>query len=327
MTKIIWTTIGLLMLIFLNVFLFNAFSEKENHEDEIPAALYTARLSPVFPVEIPENLTFALEEVPLDNFMVRENLDRELTSNTYFHSSTIMLIKRANRWFPVIEPILAQHGIPDDFKYLAVIESGLENVISPAGATGVWQFLTHTAREHGLEVNSGIDERYNLEKSTHAACRYLNNAFERYRSWTLTAAAYNAGNRRITSALEKQQVNNYYDLFLNEETARYVFRILAIKTIFENPERYGFYFDKKDLFPPIPYKTIVVTQTVPNLMDFAREHNVTYKTLKHFNPWLRQEYLPNNSRRTYNVLIPLEGYTNYSILWQGEPGENFEPQE
>lgn len=323
MNKIIWTTIGLLTLIFLNVFLFNAFSEKEIHENDFPSAIYTARLSPVFPVEIPDHLTFAGEEVPLDNFMVREYFDRELTSNTYFHSSTIMLIKRANRLFPVIEPILAQYNIPDDFKYLAVIESGLENVVSPAGATGVWQFLTHTAREHGLEVNSGIDERYNLEKSTHAACNYLGSAFDRYGNWTLAAAAYNAGNSRITRALEKQQVENYYDLFLNQETARYVFRILAIKTIFESPEKYGFHFDKKDLFPPIPVKTVVVTQTVINLMDFAREHNITYKTLKHFNPWLRQEYLPNNSRRTYHVLIPLEGYTNYSILWGSEPEESF----
>lgn len=318
MKNIFLITTGITLLFFITILFFPAFSEKENPAAGLPSPVYTTQLPPVFSVEIPQQLSFADEKVPIDNFLVREYLDRELISNTYFHSSTIMLFKRANRWFPVIEPILAQHNIPDDFKYLALIESGLENVVSPAGATGFWQFLTHTAREYGLEVNSGIDERYNLEKSTHAACRYLQNAFEKYNNWTLAAAAYNAGNNRISSAIGKQQVDSYYDLFLNIETARYLFRILAIKTIFENPEKYGFYLDEKDLFPPIPVRKVVVTQTIPDLMAFAREHNISYKVLKYFNPWLRQEYLPNSSGRTYYVSIPLEGYINYSKLWESK---------
>jgi membrane-bound lytic murein transglycosylase D len=319
MKKTIWLVAGISGILFINLMLFKAYSESEHKHNEVVHHVVASQIPPVYSVYMPANINFAGEAAPMDNFLVREFLDRELTSNTYFHSSTIMLMKRANRWFPVIEPILAEHGIPNDFKYLALIESGLENVVSPAGAVGVWQFLTHTAREYGLEVNSGIDERYNLEKSTHAACRYLRDAFERYNSWTLAAAAYNGGNSRITNALEKQRVHSYYDLFLNQETARYVFRILAIKSIFEQPESYGFMLNKQELFPPVPVKTIVVTETVPSLIDFAIEHNTNYKTLKYFNPWLRQDYLPNNSRRTYHVKIPVEGFTNYSRLMAPEP--------
>lgn len=318
MKKTIWLVTGMAGIVFLTLILFKAYSESEHKHDEVVHQVVASQIPLVYSVYIPENTQFAGEAVPLDNFLVREFLDRELTSNTYFHSSTIMLMKRANRWFPVIEPILAEHGIPDDFKYLALIESGLENVVSPAGAAGVWQFLTHTAREYGLEVNSGIDERYNLEKSTHAACRYLHNSYERFNSWTLAAAAYNGGNSRITSALEKQRVQSYYDLFLNQETARYVFRILAIKSIFEQPDTYGFKVSKQEMFPPLHVRTVVVTETVPSLIDFAIEQNTDYKTLKYFNPWLRKDYLPNNSRRTYHVKIPVEGFTNYSRLMKPE---------
>lgn len=318
MKKIIWIPTGLLAFFLMNLFLFQAFSGKETAPDDSVKPFARSQVPPVYNVEIPETIAFCGEVVPMDMFLVREYFDRELTSNTYFHSSTLMLFKRSNRWFPIIEPILALHKIPNDFKYLALIESGLENPVSPAGAAGVWQFLAVTAREYGLEVNDGIDERYHLEKSTHAACMYLKNSFEKYGNWTLVAAAYNAGNNRITNSISEQKVDSYYDLFLNQETARYVFRILAIKTIFEKPESYGFYVDKKDLFPPIPVKTVEVTQTIPSLIEFARSHNVTYKVLKYFNPWLRQESLPNNSKRTYEIKIPLEGYTNYSKLWESE---------
>ncbi|MCF8367232.1 MAG: lytic transglycosylase domain-containing protein, partial [Bacteroidales bacterium] len=276
-----------------------------NEKPSIPA---------VYPVEIPDSVSFSGEATPLDIFYVREYLDRELIVNTYFHSSTLLLLKRANRWFPVIEPILARYKIPNDFKYLAMIESGFENVVSPAGATGYWQFLSHTAREYGLEVNSGIDERYNVEKSTEAACKYLIDAYEKYGNWTLVAAAYNAGKRRITEEIELQKVNNYYDLLLNQETARYIFRILAIKTIFENPENYGFHIEAGDLYPVIPTENIEVTKTVKSLVDFAREHNITYKILKYFNPWLRKDHLPNRSGRTYLIKIPVEGSINYPAL-------------
>ncbi|MBE0638065.1 MAG: lytic transglycosylase domain-containing protein [Bacteroidales bacterium] len=318
MNKTIWIPFGLLAFFLFNVFLFQAFSEKETTPDDAAKPFAREQIQPVYNVEIPETIAFCGEVAPLDMFLVREYFDRELTSNTYFHSSTMMLIKRSYRWFPIIEPILSQHKIPNDFKYLALIESGLENPVSPAGAAGVWQFMTTTAREYGLEVNDGIDERYHLEKATHAACNYLKDAYAIYGNWTLVAAAYNTGNNRISKSLSEQQVDNYYDLFLNQETARYIFRILAIKTIFENPENYGFYMDKKDLFPPIPVRVVEVTQTIPSLVDFARSHHVTYKVLKYFNPWLRQESLPNSSKRTYQIKIPLEGYTNYSKLWESE---------
>jgi len=262
---------------------------------------------PVHSVVIPEKLNFADESVPLEVFYVKESLDRELLVNTYWHSSSLMLFKRANRWFPVIEPILKKNGIPDDFKYLALIESGLQNVSSPAGAKGFWQFLKNTGREYGLEVNSGIDERLNVEKSTEAACQYLNNSYERYADWTLVASAFNAGNRRISQALEKQKVDSYYDLLLNDETSRYLFRILAIKTIFNDPETYGFQLTDQDLYPPIPTQTVTVKKTIKDLVGFAKDHNITYKTLKYFNPWILKDYLPNRSRRTYIIKIPEEG--------------------
>jgi membrane-bound lytic murein transglycosylase D len=278
--------------------------------------LSTPKIQPVFSVPFPSNLSFAGEEAPVSSFYVREYLDRDLTVNTYFHSSTLLMMKRANRWFTAIESILEEHNIPDDFKYLALVESGLENVTSPAGAAGFWQFLPHTAREYGLEVNSGIDERYNHEKATIAACEYLKNSYLRFENWTLVAAAYNAGNRRITQELERQKVDNYYDLILNQETARYVFRILAIKTIFENPGQFGFFIDEKQLYPPHRTKIITVNHTINNLIDFAIENGTNYKTLKLLNPWLKQDYLPNKSRRTYHLKIPAEEPSTISISSQ-----------
>jgi hypothetical protein len=322
--SLIYIIISVFLLTILSIFLFQSFSIKERiDESPQPVASKTnpatvpdvsqpvVEFPPTLSVKIPKSVNFAGEEAPLDIFYVREYLDRELTINTYFHSSTILLFKRANRWFPVIEPILKEHNIPNDFKYLAIIESGLENVTSPAGAKGYWQFLKKTAREYGLEVNSGIDERYNVEKSTIAACKYLNESYEKYGNWTLVAAAYNAGNRRISESLEEQKVNSYYDLLLNSETARYVFRILAIKTIFENPTNFGFHIGAEDLYPPIPVKKIKVTATIKNLVEFAGQYNITYKTLKIFNPWILKDYLPNNSKRTYYLTIPVDGNINY----------------
>lgn len=332
MKNFIYIAATLLGMVVLSIFLFQSFKEKKTKtpvqpksEIDIAAPALEApetthslplsasrTISPVYPAQLPESVNFAGEEAPMDIFYVREYLDREVIVNTYFHSSSILLMKRANRWFPLIEPILAEQQIPDDFKYLALIESGFENVVSPAGATGFWQFLSHTAREYGLEVNSGIDERYNVEKSTLAACKYLKDAYEKYGNWTLVAASYNAGTRRITQEIEQQKVSSYYDLLLNQETARYVFRILAIKTILENPENYGFHLEAKDLYPPIPTENIVVTKTIKNLVDFAMEHNINYKTLKYFNPWLRKDNLPNRSGRTYLIKIPKDGNINYS---------------
>ena len=256
-------------------------------------------------IELPEKIDFAGESTPLNIYYVRESLDRELIVNTYWHSSTLLLLKRAARWFPVIEPILKENGIPDDFKYLALIESGLENVTSPAGAKGFWQFLKGTAKDYGLEVNNEVDERYNVEKATQAACKYFNKAFEKYKNWTLVAAAFNAGNKGIDRQIEKQKVNNYYSLLLADETERYVFRILALKTIFENPEKYNFYLDEDDYYSPIPTKTIEVKSSIKDFADFAIENGINYRILKEFNPWLRKGELKNKKHKTYEIKIPI----------------------
>lgn len=260
----------------------------------------------IFSLSAPVDITFCGEKVPTQEPEIYERLDREIHSNTYFHSNTILYFKRANRWFPVIEPILKANNIPDDFKYLALVESGLQNVVSPMGATGYWQFLEGTAKEYGLEVNDEIDERYHVEKATLAACKYLNDSYEKYNDWALVAASYNVGKGRIDSELERQQTNNYYDLLLNEETKRYVFRILAVKHILTHPEQYGFNIRKKDLYAPLEYKTVVLDSSVTNFADFAKSHNISYKILKHFNPWLRQAYLKNPRNKSYELKIPTQ---------------------
>jgi hypothetical protein len=266
----------------------------------------------VTPPPIPEKLSFAGEPVPLDNFDVRESLDRELLVNTYFHSQTLRFIKLAPRYFHVIEPILKENNIPEDFKYLALAESGFNpKAISPAGAVGIWQFLKDTARDYGLEVNNEVDERYNIEKSTIAACAYLHESHEKYGNWTTVAASYNAGRRGIDREIERQKETHYYNLLLNPETARYVFRILALKTIIENPEDYGFYFKNKDLYPVIPTKKVEVNTPVENFSDFAVEHGTNYKILKYFNPWLRDTMLTNREGNTYEIIIPKGKYRAY----------------
>jgi len=254
-------------------------------------------------------LDFCGEIVPLQIADVQERLDKELTINRNLHASTELVIKRANRYFPIIEPILKQHGVPDDFKYLAVIESKLENAVSPAGARGIWQFMSATAKEYGMEVNAFVDERYHLEKSTQAACKYLLEAKEKFGSWTLAAAAYNGGMSGITRQIERQKTTpNYYDLLLTEETSRYVFRILALKEIMQNPEKYGYSIPTTELYNRISTKIIEVSTTIPNLADFATEQGINYKILKIHNPWLRDISLKNNSGKTYKIEIPIEGY-------------------
>lgn len=260
----------------------------------------------VFSINMPSELQFAGEEVPLQFFDVRESLDRELLSNTYFHSQSIRYIKLANRYFPVIEPILKELGVPDDFKYLAIAESGLSNVVSPAGATGFWQIARGTASDYGLEVNNEVDERYHLEKSTHVACRYLLESFEKYGNWTMAAASYNAGRRGMDRQIEKQNQNNYYDLLLNEETARYIFRVLAFKLILEDPSAYGFKISNMDLYYEIPYELVEISEGVMNFADFAVTHNTNYKMLKMLNPWLREKSLTNSKAKTYQIKIPVD---------------------
>lgn len=262
----------------------------------------------IYALPIPEEFYFAGERVPLNHWDLAERFDRELLVNTYWQSQTMLFFKRAHRWLPVIEPILAENGIPDDFKYLALIESGLMNVVSPAGATGFWQILEGTGRELGLEVNAQVDERYHVEKATHAACKYLLDARNRFGSWTLAAAAYNIGNARLSRILETQRVTNYYDLHLNEETSRYIFRILAIKSIFSDPAAAGFHFRKEDLYPPFQYFTLQVDTTIHDLVGFALQYNTNYKELRLLNPWLRDYELPNRSRKKYQIKIPVTSY-------------------
>lgn len=260
------------------------------------------------PRYFPAAVDFAGEAAPLHIYDVKERFDRELLVNANLDASTLLIIKRANRAFPIIEPILAKYGVPDDFKYLAVIESGLVNAVSPAGARGVWQFMPATAKEFKLEVSETVDERYHLEKSTEAACKYLLDAKSKFGSWTLAAAAYNGGTTGVNRQIEFQQVSNYYDLLLTDETARYVFRILALKEIMKSPSLYGFDFTPEELYQNLPVKKVEVSTSIPDLAVFAKEQGVNYKILKNHNPWLRERNLLNASGKTYQLEIPLQGY-------------------
>ena len=255
-------------------------------------------------IEFCDDIYFAGERVPLEMFNIRERYERELLSNTYFHSNTMVLLKRSKRWFPVIEPILQKHGVPEDFKYLCVIESNLSNVVSPAGAAGFWQFMKGTAEEYGLKINKEVDMRYNVELETEAACKYFLKAYERFGSWTLVAAAYNAGSSRVSKFMKEQGVTSYYDMLMAEETERYVFRIIAIKTIFENPEKHGIYVSPKLSYEPYKYDIVKVDKSIENWAEFAKEHDITYKLLKVFNPWLRSNSMKVNKGEIYEIKIP-----------------------
>lgn len=260
--------------------------------------------SKVYALEVAQKYSFAGETVVLDDPDLHERMDKELLVNTYWQSNMMLMIKRSAKYFPVIERILKEEGVPDDFKYLAVIESGLENVKSPAGAKGFWQILKTTGREMGLEVNANVDERYHIEYSTRVACAYLKKAKKKLGSWTLAAASYNRGISGINRLLKKQQVDSYYDLLLNQETKRYVFRILAMKEILSNPEQYGFVFETQDLYEQIPVYTVAVDTAITNIASFAKTMGVNYKQLKIHNPWLLQNHLNNKSRKLYHITFP-----------------------
>lgn len=257
----------------------------------------------------PPTVDFAGEKAPLNIYDVRERFDRELLVNANLHSSTILIIKRANRYFPIIEPILAKNGIPDDFKYLAVIESALvPTAVSSSGARGIWQFMPDTAKEKGMEVNDIVDERYHLEKATEAACAYLLSAKNKFGNWTLAAASYNGGMNGVNKRIEEQQVTDYYDLLLTDETSRYVFRILALKEIMQNPSKYGFEIAPADLYENIPVKKIEVDSTIADLASFAKTQGINYKILKLHNPWMRDRKLTNAAKKKYVIEIPTAGY-------------------
>jgi hypothetical protein len=294
-----------------------AIVEVKNQEKEY-RNLFSRHMKVIAP-EIPETASFAGEEAPLDLYYVREAFEREILANTFMHSSSIVMFKRANRWFPVIEPILKMNGIPDDFKFLAVAESNLVNVVSPAGAEGYWQFIKPTGIKYGLEINEKVDERYNMEKATQAACDYFKDAYHRFNSWTQVAASYNRGLDGLQKALDNQKVNNYYDLYLNDETSRYIFRIMAIRELYNHPVQYGFYLREQDFYPQIPVHLITIDSSIGNLPAFARAMSINYRILREMNPWIRNYSLPNNSKKLYTFKIPVDGGLSYEILMKKIP--------
>lgn len=285
------------------------FATDKTNDDEI----YTQALKNdyrIYSPVLPDTLKFAGEKVPLNIYYVREGLDREILSNMYWHTNTILNMKRAYRFFPVIEPILKRHNIPEDFKYLCVIESNLMNVTSPAKAQGYWQFIKATGKKYGLEITEEIDMRNSLEAATEAACKFLKALYNQFGSWTLAAAAYNCGENGLQRQLNLQEVNNYYDLRLNSETARYVYRIMAMKLIMQNPQAYGFHLRNKDMYPQIPYRTVELSGQNVDLYKFAKDNNTTYKMLKEMNPWLISNKLTNKANKTYTVRLPIEDGTD-----------------
>lgn len=289
------------------------FATQKENDDQIYQKAFSSGYK-VYAPALPESLTFAGEKVPLDIYYVREGLDRELLVNMYWQSNTLLWMKRAGRCFPVIEPILKKNGIPEDFKYLCVIESGLLNVTSSAKASGYWQFMKATGQTYGLEINDEIDMRWDLEASTEAACKYLKHMYNKFGSWTSAAAAYNCGENGLSSRFQKQGVNSYYKVRLNQETTRYVYRILAAKLLMQNPQKYGYHIRKCDLYSPIQYTTTTLSGQKVDLYRFCQEHNTSYKMLRELNPWLQTEVLTNKNNNTYTVKIPIEDGDKYSKI-------------
>ncbi len=278
------------------------------HSDSLPKVFNRS-------YKLPDDVTFAGERMPLENFDTRESLERELIMSAYRHSSTIMIIKKANRYLPVIEKILAENNIPDDFKYLVAAESEFTNVVSPAGATGFWQIMRATGLESGMEINTIVDERYHLEKSTIFACNFIRKSYERYGNWTLAAASYNGGRASVDEQIRIQKENNYYDLLLNEETARYVFRVVAYKLVINDPAKYGFIIDESDLYPELDYYEVKVDTAIADFSAFAKKFGTNYKLLKFLNPWLRKPYFTPRPNKEYLIKIPAEGMRSRGVIY------------
>lgn len=271
----------------------------------------------IYSAPLPDRLEFAEEKVPFNDPQIIENYDRELLVNTYWQSQTLLFLKRSARYFPVIEPILKEYSIPEDFKYLPLIESGFTNVVSPAGAVGFWQIMESTGKQYGLEITKEVDERYHLEKATHVAARYLKHAHDELGTWTLAAASYNMGISGVKKQLERQGADNFYDLILNPETARYLYRLMAVKEIMENPVKFGFHVREKDKYQPIPTFTVEVDTAIQHFSNFTEKFGINYRILKYHNPWLRYEYLPNNTGKVYKITIPREGH--FELLDKRDP--------
>jgi len=310
-SKLLYLLTGVTIALLAGLFIF---AVVENKSLDKEYRVLFQRHYKIFSPEVPAKMEFAGESVPLDIYYVREAFDREIMANTFMHSSSIMMFKRANRWFPVIEPILKKNGIPDDFKYVALAESNLGTVVSPSGAEGYWQFMKPTGQKYGLEINDDVDERYNMEMATEAACDYFKDAYHTFKNWTLVAASYNRGMDGIDKALEKQNVSSYYDLYLNDETSRYLFRILAIKQVYSNPVKYGLYLRERDFYPQIPTRIVAVDSTIKDLPRFAQKMKINYRILRELNPWLQRYSMPNKSGKIYKILLPKEGGLSYEAL-------------
>jgi membrane-bound lytic murein transglycosylase D len=295
------------ILILVGYIAYNRWSGKsltEEHPISDPTVLTDPSFVAAIAYDLPSEVSFAGEEVPIDIADVRERFDKELQINCYLHSNTLFLLKRANRWLPQMKPILDRYNIPDDFKYLPLIESNLLNVRSPRDAVGYWQILADSGREVGLEINSEVDERYDPLKATEAACKYLTKAYSKFGNWTLVAASYNRGMSGVRRAMNEQQEDSFYDLYLNDETSRYVFRIIAIKEIMENPVKYGFKINDNNLYEEEPLKYIEVSETIKDFVAFAKSNGTNYKLLKRHNPWLRGEKLTVKKGKTYRIALP-----------------------
>lgn len=292
------------------------FATRKEDSEELLQRTIMANYHVYAPV-IPDTLSFAGERVPLETYYVREALDNELIVNMYRQSATVSYFKRAGRYFPVIEPILEKNGIPNDFKYLCVIESGLTNATSPAKAQGFWQFIKSTGTSYGLTVDTEVDMRNHLEASTEAACRYIRALYNRFGSWTAAAAAYNCGENGLEKRMNLQSQKSYYDLYLNSETSRYVYRILAMKVIMQNPQRYGYHLRHCDLYPEIPTRTITVSDKNIDLYQLAKQNGTSYKMLRTLNPWLTTDHLTNKPGKTYEIKLPIKDGTKQHTLTHG----------
>ncbi len=290
---------------FVTVFLFGSFGKTPDFARGAQVPNGTAAFQEVRAIKMPSSLDFCGEAVPLDNFDARERFDRELHDNAFKYGSMLQIFKLSGRIFPIIEPIMAENGIPQDFKYLAVAESALRDLTSPAGAKGVWQFMPATARQYGLVVNDEVDERMNLDKVTRAACKYLNDGFRRYNNWTLTAASYNAGMGGVSNNMVGQKGTDYYGISMSEETNRYVFRILAFKEIMRGAPNYGFFLDADDYYSALPTSLVEVAGGIANWGDFAQQYGCSYRQLKALNPWILANHLTNKERKQYLVRVPL----------------------
>ena len=300
--------VGILLLVFSSMFFYMKYQLNPNRSSIIITENERKITSP----PIPDSLEFCSEKVPLEDFDVYERIDREFLVNTYWNSATLLYFKRANRWFPIIEPILRANGIPDDFKYMSVAESGLTNSVSSQEAVGFWQMLAPVAEKYNLEINDEVDERYNVEKETQAACDYLKEAYSKFNNWTLAAASYNYGINGIENTFRREKTKNYYNMYLNEETYRFIARIIAIKEIFKNPHNYGFYFSEGDLYKPIETFEVKISSSIKDLADFSNSYSINYKIIKLFNPWFRQNALKNKLHKTYTIKIPKSGAIKFS---------------